>query len=221
MQPKHLFALCFSALGHLLIVIILFFMQQSYIPKSTVQTPKSIQAHVASQSQLEQIRAHKTEQKRKAEQLAQAKREAEQARKTQQLAQAKREAEQKKEAQRLVEEKRLQQQKQLASQLEQELALVQAQRAQYIQEQIAYYESLIQNTVRRHWFVEPDMENQSCRLQLKLSQRGVILDMRELDGSKRVCHAAKLALHKLDELPVPEDPEVFDKFREFILTLTL
>lgn len=180
-------------------------------------------AQAQKEAEMQRQKALKLAQKKKAEEaqrqaalkIAQEKKAAE--RKRQQDAAQMQRQEKLKKQQLLAKE----QEAQLQSQLAEELALIEAEHALYVDEQVAYYQSLIQNTIKRHWFVEPDMKNQSCRILLRLSSGGFIVDMQKIEGSDRICNAAQLALRKIDELPIPQDPEIFSKFREFTLTLTL
>lgn len=91
-----------------------------------------------------------------------------------------------------------------------------------IQGELEKYQGLITQAIGRQWIV-PDNVNQelSTKLLIKLAPGGMVIDVKLVtsSGDAALDRSAIAAVHKASPLPVPEDADIFDKFREFNLTV--
>jgi len=111
----------------------------------------------------------------------------------------------------------------LAQQLAtEEKSLQQASHALQMQGEVDKYKGMIIQAIAQHWLV-PDMQQKDilCKLLVRLAPGGVVLTVKliQSSGDPALDRSAIAAVHKASPLPVPEDINLFDKFRELSLTV--
>lgn len=88
--------------------------------------------------------------------------------------------------------------------------------------EIERYTDLIRHEVGRHWIV-PDnaKENTRCVLLIRVGPGGLVKEVKLLtsSGEPALDRSAQNAVFRASPLPVPEDPELFEKFREIKLVV--
>lgn len=85
--------------------------------------------------------------------------------------------------------------------------------------EIARYEALIRMKISRYWKVDPSMSGKSCTLAIKLAPDGLVLSAQMSRGDSNLCASARRATLQAKTLPIPKDPEIAPKFRDFDITL--
>lgn len=109
-------------------------------------------------------------------------------------------------------------QKQLASEQQQ---LVSA-RSHYVAGELDKYKSLILNAIGQQWLI-PEGSNKelSATLVIRLAPGGMVLNVQveKSSGDPALDHSAVTAVYKASPLPVPNDPSLFNNFRELSLTV--
>jgi colicin import membrane protein len=119
------------------------------------------------------------------------------------------------------------QQKMLQQQITQEQQQLAASAAasarnQQQQSEIDKYKALVVQAISQNWIV-PDNIDKSlyCELLIRVGPGGVVLGVQvtKNSGNTDLDNSAVAAVTKTSPLPVPTDPELFDKFRELRLTV--
>ncbi|WP_263712831.1 cell envelope integrity protein TolA [Fluctibacter corallii] len=164
----------------------------------------------------EKERLKKEAEKKKAEEIARKEKEKKEKARKEAEEKAKREAEKKM----LEAEARRVEEQLLQEQLQAEQAIRSRQRRQQVLTEVQRYTALISNTIKQKWIVDDSMKGTSCRLNIKLASNGLVVDVKVLKGSDRICRASENAVLSAVTLPVPKDPEVFEEFRSFNLTMS-
>ncbi|WP_395341833.1 cell envelope integrity protein TolA [Ningiella sp. W23] len=123
--------------------------------------------------------------------------------------------------QRLAEEKQKQAEfeKQLADQLAQEQQVLSAANQRRVMSEVEKYQALIQQTIMQNLFDIESFRGKSCRLNVRLSQSGLVIDVRILDGDDALCRASQAAVLRPATLPVSSDPAVFAEIRDLNITV--
>lgn len=80
------------------------------------------------------------------------------------------------------------------------------------------YKMLITNKIQRNW-LKPSNPQGTCTLKLKIGPGGIVIDVSEGIGDPVLCRSAIVAVRKAEPLPVPTDPEVFEKIRAINLLM--
>lgn len=146
--------------------------------------------------------------------------------KQQQILVAKRKAQQQKQKQ-LKQQLQLAQQKLLQQQMQQDqqqlsTAAAAAAQNQADQSEIDKYKAMIVQMISQNWLV-PDNSNKdlSCQLLIQVGPGGAVLNVQvaQSSGNPQLDDSAVAAVMKTSPLPVPDDPKLFDKFRELRLTV--
>ena len=88
------------------------------------------------------------------------------------------------------------------------------------QSEIARYQALIRDKISRNWQVEPSMKGKTCTLAIRLAADGLVLTVTRSSGNKELCASAERATLKVKKLPIPKDPNISSKFRDFDITLS-
>jgi len=91
-----------------------------------------------------------------------------------------------------------------------------------VQAEIDKYKALIIQTISQHWIVPSDItKNISCQLIVNVAPGGEILsvDLARSSGNSILDRSARSAVLKSSPLPVPRDAEIFDNFRQLMLTV--
>lgn len=85
------------------------------------------------------------------------------------------------------------------------------------------YKALILQAIRQNWLVPPSVDKEkSLSLRIRLSQNGVVLavEMSASSGDPALDRSARAAVFKSSPLPLPENSEASNAFREFILKMS-
>ncbi len=91
-----------------------------------------------------------------------------------------------------------------------------------IQAEIDKYKALIIQTISQHWIIPSDIaKNISCQLIVNVAPGGEILsvDLARSSGNSILDRSARSAVLKSSPLPVPRNAEIFDNFRQLMLTV--
>lgn len=215
--------------------------RQAQIRQAQRQRRREQQRLKALQRELAKAKLHKRQQEKRAQQAlrklnqqqAQVKKQLQQAdAKRKELAsatqkeQAQLQAMQRKRAQMRAREKAIaeQQQREQAerAQMLSELAHVKAQHAVREKALMEKYKARVLQAIASQWIFPPNVDKQlSSRWQIRLGPGGVVLDAKLLASSQDplLDRSAKVAIFKASPLPVPQDRELFAKFRVFNLTV--
>jgi len=90
------------------------------------------------------------------------------------------------------------------------------------QGEIDKYKALVLQAISSNWVQPEDLSpNLKCVLLVDVAPRGVVLDVKiiETSGNPVLDRSAKAAVLKSSPLPVPEEPNLFDNFRNIKLTV--
>jgi len=119
-------------------------------------------------------------------------------------------------------QKTLQQQteKSLRQQLLNEEIKLQGTQTREAQGEVNKYKALIIQSISQHWII-PSQANKSlvCELMIRLAPGGMVLDVQvtKSSGDPSLDSSARAAVMKASPLPVPQKPDEFESFREFVL----
>ncbi|NVO60544.1 cell envelope integrity protein TolA [Photobacterium damselae subsp. damselae] len=184
----------------------------------------------------EQLRQQKVAEQRKAEEAA---KKAEADRKAKEAAKKKAE-----EAAKLAEQKRIEAEKQRkeserkaaeakAKQQQQEEALdnifdgLEAEtqqrggaKGQFIADETQRYGAIYKQMIQQNLLTDQSFIGKQCVLSMRLSANGLLLNVDQVSGDNTLCRAAKAAVVKISQFPMPEDPAVIEKLRNIKLTVS-
>ncbi len=184
----------------------------------------------------EQLRKQKVAEQRKAEEAA---KKAEADRKAKEAAKKKAE-----EAAKLAEQKRIEAEKQRkeserkaaeakAKQQQQEAALdnifdgLEAEtqqrggaKGQFIADETQRYGAIYKQMIQQNLLTDQSFIGKQCVLSMRLSANGLLLNVDQVSGDNTLCRAAKAAVVKISQFPMPEDPAVIEKLRNIKLTVS-
>lgn len=184
----------------------------------------------------EQLRQQKVAEQRKAEEAA---KKAEADRKAKEAAKKKAE-----EAAKLAEQKRIEAEKQRkeserkaaeakAKQQQQEAALdnifdgLEAEtqqrggaKGQFIVDETQRYGAIYKQMIQQNLLTDQSFIGKQCVLSMRLSANGLLLNVDQVSGDNTLCRAAKAAVVKISQFPMPEDPAVIEKLRNIKLTVS-
>ncbi|UKA09329.1 cell envelope integrity protein TolA [Photobacterium damselae] len=184
----------------------------------------------------EQLRQQKVAEQRKAEEAA---KKAEADRKAKEAAKKKAE-----EAAKLAEQKRIETEKQRkeserkaaeakAKQQQQEAALdnifdgLEAEtqqrggaKGQFIADETQRYGAIYKQMIQQNLLTDQSFIGKQCVLSMRLSANGLLLNVDQVSGDNTLCRAAKAAVVKISQFPMPEDPAVIEKLRNIKLTVS-
>lgn len=184
----------------------------------------------------EQLRQQKVAEQRKAEEAA---KKAEADRKAKEAAKKKAE-----EAAKLAEQKRIEAEKQRkeserkaaeakAKQQQQEAALdnifdgLEAEtqqrggaKGQFIADETQRYGAIYKQMIQQNLLTDQSFIGKQCVLNMRLSANGLLLNVDQVSGDNTLCRAAKAAVVKISQFPMPEDPAVIEKLRNIKLTVS-
>ncbi|MCG3826702.1 cell envelope integrity protein TolA [Photobacterium damselae] len=185
----------------------------------------------------EQLRQQKVAEQRKAEEAAKkaeadrkakeaAKKKAEEAAK---LAEQKRiEAEkQRKESERKAAEAKAKQQQQQEAALDNIFDGLEAEtqqrggaKGQFIADETQRYGAIYKQMIQQNLLTDQSFIGKQCVLSMRLSANGLLLNVDQVSGDNTLCRAAKAAVVKISQFPMPEDPAVIEKLRNIKLTVS-
>ncbi|HIF9348931.1 TPA: cell envelope integrity protein TolA [Photobacterium damselae] len=184
----------------------------------------------------EQLRQQKVAEQRKAEEAA---KKAEADRKAKEAAKKKAE-----EAAKLAEQKRIEAEKQRkeserkaaeakAKQQQQEAALdnifdgLEAEtqqrggaKGQFIADETQRYGAIYKQMIQQNLLTDQSFIGKQCVLSMRLSANGLLLNVDQVSGDNTLCRAAKAAVVKISQFPMPEDPAVIEKLLNIKLTVS-
>jgi colicin import membrane protein len=112
------------------------------------------------------------------------------------------------------------QEKLLDEQLQAEQAVRQERRNKQVLTEVQKYEALIKQTIDRNFIRDNAMKGKSCRFNIRLASNGLVIQVKELGGDPLVCRAGKTAILKAVELPVSNEPDVYEQLRDINLTFS-
>lgn len=105
-------------------------------------------------------------------------------------------------------------------------AIEQAARVAQINERIAgevdKYKALIIQAISREWILPDQVDGQlSSQFRIRLAPNGVVLEVHLMrsSGDPVLDRSAQSAIYKASPLPVPNDPDAFNQFRDIHLTV--
>jgi TonB family protein len=84
------------------------------------------------------------------------------------------------------------------------------------------YSGLIKAAIARYWLVPPNLDkNLTAIIAVRVAPGGTVLDAQVVksSGNASLDQSALTAINKASPLPVPDDPNLFDQFRELRLTV--
>lgn len=101
-------------------------------------------------------------------------------------------------------------------------AQLEAEKKTRIAGEVNKYKALIINAISRQWILPDNIEdNVSSQFRIRLAPSGVVLDvaLTRSSGDPILDRSAQSAIYKASPLPVPQEPEAFDVFRDIRLTV--
>lgn len=110
--------------------------------------------------------------------------------------------------------------KSLQTQMLQERHRVAALQLQKMQGEVNKYKALILQSISRHWLIPPNVNKKVyAELLIRVAPGGTVLDVQLIksSGNDSLDRSARSAVFKASPLPVPNESEVFDTFRQFVL----
>ncbi len=93
-------------------------------------------------------------------------------------------------------------------------------RGQHIADEVARYGAIYKQMIQQNLLVDQSFKGQECNLTLRLSADGLVLDVTQNGGDGALCRAAKSAVVKVSQFPMPDDPDVVKKLRDIKLAVT-
>ncbi len=121
-----------------------------------------------------------------------------------------------------IKKKQLAAQQQRDAELAAEASLLTAQYDQRLLAEINRYKSMIKQAISQRWLITTHVHSaMAVRLAIRIAPGGSVLAVNLLQGSGDAAldRAAITAVYKAAPLPVPTEPELFNKFREIDLTM--
>ena len=175
------------------------------------------------QAELERQKQEAAKKKAQEEAAAEVKRKEAEAKKKAEAEAKRKAAEAKKKAE--AEAKKLQQQKEAAlndmfAGLEAESEQRGGAKGKHIADEVARYGAIYKQMIQQNLLVDQSFKGQECNLSMRLSADGLVLDVTQSNGDGALCRAAKSAVVKVSQFPMPDDPEIAKKLRNIKLTVT-
>lgn len=93
-------------------------------------------------------------------------------------------------------------------------------RGQHIADEVARYGAIYKQMIQQNLLVDQSFKGQECNLTMRLSADGLVLDVTQNGGDGALCRAAKSAVVKVSQFPMPDDPDVVKKLRDIKLAVT-
>lgn len=157
----------------------------------------------------EKKRQAEVERKRKAEAERQrkAKAEAERKRKLKEAEEKKRKAKEAAERKRKAEEKAAQEalEREMQAQMDAEAAELEAAHNQQVLSEVAKFNKLIEDKIRRNWF-KPENPG-ACLFRIGISPGGLVFNIETLQGDSAYCDSGKRAIRRAEPLPMSKEPD--------------
>ncbi|MFU8783423.1 cell envelope integrity protein TolA [Aliidiomarina sp.] len=125
------------------------------------------------------------------------------------------------EAERRAQEQAARERAERERQLQERLAQEQAQRNQARQQrvltEVERYQALIRSAIQRNWITDASMRGKSCVLTISMARDGFVTNVQVGEGDRAVCDSARAAVLRAGNLPISEDPDVYEQLRSFRL----
>ena len=93
-------------------------------------------------------------------------------------------------------------------------------RGQFVADETDRYGAIYTQMIQQNLLVEQSFIGKECVIRMRLSANGLVLDASEDGGDGTLCRAAKAAVVKVSQFPMPEDPAVVEKLRSIRLTVS-
>jgi colicin import membrane protein len=90
------------------------------------------------------------------------------------------------------------------------------------QQQMDGYKAQILSLIQSHWRIHELNKNLSCVYRIEIAPGGMVLSVTlvKSSGNTALDQSAKVAILQSSPLPVPNDPALFESFRELVLTVS-
>lgn len=111
----------------------------------------------------------------------------------------------------------------LQEQLKAEQQQLKSARAHYVQGVINKYNALILQAIRNNWLIPVNKNPDSqVQIQIRLGTNGTVLSANVIRPSEdsALDQSAITAIYKASPLPVPSDKDLFNRFKQFTITMT-
>ncbi|MCH8492544.1 MAG: cell envelope integrity protein TolA [Idiomarina sp.] len=112
---------------------------------------------------------------------------------------------------------RAERERQLQERLEQEQAQRNQARQQRVLTEVERYQALIRSAIQRNWITDSSMRGKSCVLTINMARDGFVTNVQVGEGDRAVCDSARAAVLRAGNLPISEDPDVYEQLRSFRL----
>ena len=93
-------------------------------------------------------------------------------------------------------------------------------RGQFVADETQRYGAIYTQMIQQNLLVEQNFIGKECVIRMRLSSNGLVLDASEDGGDSAVCRAAKAAVVKVSQFPMPDDPAVVEQLRSIRLTVS-
>jgi len=93
-------------------------------------------------------------------------------------------------------------------------------RGQFVADESQRYGVIFKQMIEQNLLVDQALIGKECVIRLRLSTNGLVLDASNDGGDAALCRAAKAAVVKVSQFPMPEDPAVIEKVRSIRLTVS-
>ncbi|MDO6705669.1 MULTISPECIES: cell envelope integrity protein TolA [unclassified Photobacterium] len=103
--------------------------------------------------------------------------------------------------------------------LEAESELRGSAKGQFVTDEATRYGEIYKQMIQQNLLFDQNFSGKECNLQMRLSANGLLLDVSDVGGDTSLCRAAKAAVVKVSQFPMPEDPAVVEKLRSIRLTV--
>lgn len=114
---------------------------------------------------------------------------------------------------------RAQQERELQERLEREAQARQAARQRQTVSEVERFTAMIRDRIQQNFRQDERMRGRQCRINIRLASNGFVTNVSVLDGDQLVCDAALRAVERAGNLPVSQDPAVFEQLRNINLTM--
>ncbi|MGR5061716.1 cell envelope integrity protein TolA [Photobacterium sp. DNB22_13_2] len=93
-------------------------------------------------------------------------------------------------------------------------------RGQFVADERDRYGAIYRQMIQQNLLVEQSFIGKECVIRMRLSSNGLVLDASEDGGDSALCRAAKAAVVKVSQFPMPEDQAVVEQLRNIRLTVS-
>ncbi|MGR5141498.1 cell envelope integrity protein TolA [Photobacterium sp. DNB23_23_1] len=93
-------------------------------------------------------------------------------------------------------------------------------RGQFVADERDRYGAIYRQMIQQNLLVEQSFIGKECVIRMRLSSNGLVLDASEDSGDSALCRAAKAAVVKVSQFPMPEDQAVVEQLRNIRLTVS-